>query len=330
MRSLAGANSMINFDQQNELIARMIANVEQVIVGKREAIEMSIIALLCGGHLLLEDVPGVGKTMLARALSQTISCSLKRIQFTPDLLPSDIMGVSIYNQKEQDFEFRPGPIMSNFVLADEINRTSPKTQAALLEAMEEKHVTVDGTTYSLPMPFILMATQNPLEHEGTFTLPEAQIDRFMIKLKLGYPEPEEELEMLALVQDKHPIETLKPIISKEELVELQRRVRHIYVDGSLREYIVALAQATRRHPDVLLGASPRAATALMRAAQARALLFNRSYAVPDDIKQMVGPVCGHRLILHTDARANGKEAAHILDALLTSIPVPNLRQAAGS
>jgi len=321
--------SVIGFDQQHELIKSMIDNVERVIRGKRETIRTAMIGLLAGGHLLLEDVPGVGKTMLARALAQTVSCTLKRIQFTPDLLPSDIMGVSIYNQKLQDFQFRPGPIMANFVLADEINRTSPKTQAALLEAMEEEHVTVDGVTYDLPKPFILMATQNPIEHEGTFMLPEAQLDRFMLRLSLGYPDADAEMDMLELTARRHPIETLRPIISKEELIELQKRVREIHIDRSLREYIIRLAQLSREHPAVWLGASPRAAAALMRAAQARAMMADRAYVIPDDVKAMVKPVWGHRLIVKAEARARGKDSSAILDELLHRVPVPNFRQAAG-
>jgi len=321
--------SVIGFDQQHELIKSMIDNVERVIRGKRETIRTAMIGLISGGHLLLEDVPGVGKTVLARALAQTVSCTLKRIQFTPDLLPSDIMGVSIYNQKLQDFQFRPGPIMANFVLADEINRTSPKTQAALLEAMEEQHVTVDGVTYELPKPFILMATQNPIEHEGTFMLPEAQLDRFMLKLSMGYPDTDAEMDMLELTARKHPIETLRPIISKEELLELQKRVREIHVDRSLREYIIRLAQLSREHPAVLLGASPRAAAALMRAAQARAMMADRGYVIPDDVKAMVKPVWAHRLIMKADARARGRDQAAILEELLHREPVPNFRQAAG-
>lgn len=320
---------IIGFDQPHELIHHLITNVETVIKGKRETIENAMIAILCGGHILLEDVPGVGKTMLARALAKAVGCSMTRIQFTPDLLPSDITGVSIYNQKLQEFEFRPGPIMSNFVLADEINRTSPRTQAALLEAMEELNVTVDGVTYELPKPFLLVATQNPVEHEGTFMLPEAQLDRFMMRLRLGYPETNAELEMLDTAMRKHPVELLRPTIDKGELMELQKQVRQVYVDVSIREYIVALAQQSRLHPHLVLGVSPRASLALMRASQAKAMMANRTFVVPDDVKAVVKHVLAHRLILNAEARASGKDQEMIVEELLKRVPVPNFRHAAG-
>lgn len=320
---------IIGFDQPHELIHQLITNVETVIKGKRETIENAMIAILCGGHILLEDVPGVGKTMLARALAKAVGCSMTRIQFTPDLLPSDITGVSIYNQKLQEFEFRPGPIMSNFVLADEINRTSPRTQAALLEAMEELNVTVDGVTYELPKPFLLVATQNPVEHEGTFMLPEAQLDRFMMRLRLGYPETNAELEMLDTAMRKHPVELLRPTIDKGELMELQKQVRQVYVDVSIREYIVALTQQSRLHPHLVLGVSPRASLALMRASQAKAMMANRTFVVPDDVKAVVKHVLAHRLILNAEARASGKDQEMIVEELLKRVPVPNFRHAAG-
>ena len=244
------------FDEYNGKIAKVIDNVEKVMIGKSEIIQLSIVSILCGGHTLLEDVPGVGKTMLVKALAKSLGCSFKRIQFTPDLLPSDVTGMSVYNQKTMQFEYRPGPIMGNVVLADEINRTSPKTQAALLEAMEEGSVTIDGETHLLPTPFFVMATQNPIEYEGTFPLPEAQLDRFLIKLRLGYPQLEEEVEMLSRLQVHHPIESVKAVISSEELKDLQQSVRNIYVEDSIRRYIVRLTEATRTHPKVYLGASP--------------------------------------------------------------------------
>lgn len=313
------------FDQPQPLVERMIMNVEKVIVGKRETIEKAFVAMLSGGHLLLEDVPGVGKTMLVRALAKTIGCEFKRIQCTPDLLPSDVTGVSVFNVKTGDFEFRPGPLMTPIVLADECNRTSPKTQSAFLEAMEEKRVTVDGVGYELPKPFVLLATQNPVDYEGTYALPEAQMDRFMMKLSLGYPTPEQEILMLDRLQDRRPLDHLKPVIVQDEFVQLQREAAMIHVDNTLKDFIVRLALATRQHSDLYLGASPRASYSLMRAAQTAAYMKSRSFVVPDDIKDLVLPIWSHRLILTSEARMTGKSADMILAELLASIQTPVLR-----
>ncbi|SDO66097.1 MoxR-like ATPase [Paenibacillus sp. yr247] len=313
------------FDQPQPLVERMIMNVEKVIVGKRETIENAFVAMLSGGHLLLEDVPGVGKTMLVRALARTIGCEFKRIQCTPDLLPSDVTGVSVFNAKTGDFEFRPGPLMTPIVLADECNRTSPKTQSAFLEAMEEKRITIDGVGYELPKPFVLLATQNPVDYEGTYALPEAQMDRFMMKLTLGYPTPEQEILMLDRLQDRQPLDHLKPVIVQDEFVQLQREAAMIHVDNTLKDFIVRLALATREHSDLYLGASPRASYALMRAAQTSAYMKGRSFVVPDDIKDLVLPIWTHRLILTSEARMTGKSADMILSGLLASLQTPVLR-----
>lgn len=303
-------------------IDHVLENISKVIIGKREVAELSVAALLAGGHILLEDVPGVGKTMLVRALAKSTGANFRRIQFTPDLLPSDVVGVSIYNPKEMEFEFRPGPIMGNIVLADEINRTSPKTQSALLEGMEESSVTVDGETLSIPKPFFVMATQNPIEHEGTYPLPEAQLDRFIMKLKMGYPTPSEEIQVLNSLEHAVPIEDLDTVITLEELITIQKEVRTVHVSEVLKGYIVELATRTRHDPYVYLGASPRASIALMRAAQAYALMKGRDYATPDDVQYLAPFVFAHRIILKPEARYEGMATQTILKDIIKRTPVP--------
>ncbi len=304
---------------------RIVANVENVIVGKHRELRLAITALLCGGHMLIEDVPGVGKTMLARAIATSTGCSFRRIQFTPDLLPSDITGVSIYNQKEGDFEFRPGPIIAQVVLADEVNRATPKTQSALLEAMEERQVTVDGVTHKLPLPFMVMATQNPIEYEGTFPLPEAQLDRFMIRVHLGYPSPTDEVLVLDLQQVTHPVDTIKQVTDATEILQVQRAVKEIYVDPLIKQYIVAIANATREHEAVYLGASPRGSLALFRTSQARALLEGRDFVTPDDVKDLALVTLGHRIILSPGAKVKGTTVSDVVAACLNRVPVPGSR-----
>ncbi|HEV2656843.1 MAG: MoxR family ATPase [Chloroflexota bacterium] len=304
-------------------VQRVVGNVERVIVGKAEPVAFSLIAVICHGHVLIEDVPGVGKTVLTKAIARSIGCTFKRIQFTPDLLPSDVTGVSIYNQKTSNFEYRPGPIMAQIVLADEINRATPKTQSALLEAMEEAQVTVDGITYHLPEPFMVMATQNPIEYEGTFPLPEAQLDRFMMNIKLGYPKPSDEMNILDSHQHHHPLEDLAQIMTAEELVLIQHQVRAVHVDPSIREYIVAISNATRSHTSIYLGASPRGSLALFRAAQALAAMRGRGYVIPDDVKLLVKPTLAHRIIVTPAARVRSITSTAILDEILQTVPVPN-------
>ncbi len=311
------------------IASRLVDNVEKVIIGKRPAIESTVICLLCQGHLLIEDVPGVGKTMLAKSLAKSVGCTFKRIQFTPDLLPSDITGVSVFNEKTREFEFRPGPILAQIVLTDEINRATPKTQSALLEAMEEHQVTVDGITYLTPKPFLVLATQNPIEYEGTFPLPEAQLDRFLMRVSLGHPAPADEIAILEAQQYVHPIETLEQVVSAEELLEAQEQIKATFVDDLVKEYIVELVGASRKHPDVYLGASPRGSLALFKTAQARAGLDGRDYITPDDIKSLAEATLAHRMIISPAARIKNVDSRSLVDELLRSVPVPGTRVRAG-
>ncbi|MGF1505124.1 MAG: AAA family ATPase [Anaerolineae bacterium] len=303
---------------------RIVRNVSQVIIGKKREIMLTVIGLLCEGHLLIEDVPGVGKTMLANALARSIGCSFSRIQFTPDMLPSDITGVSIFNQRTQEFEFRSGPLMAQIVLADEINRTTPKTQSALLEAMEEYQVTADGTTYELARPFMVMATQNPIEYEGTFPLPEAQLDRILLRIHLGYPEPNEELAILDAQQYQHPVESIEQVVSVDQLLRAQEEVRSVYLDNQVKRYIVDLVTATRHHDAVYLGASPRGSLSLYRACQARAVLAGRDHVLPDDVKDMAESTLAHRIIVGRTARITDMtvNAENIIADILRRTPVP--------
>jgi MoxR-like ATPase len=301
---------------------KVTENIEKVIVGKRGTVELAVVSLLCQGHLLIEDVPGVGKTMLARSLARSLGCRFSRIQFTPDMLPSDVTGVSIFNQVSREFEFRPGPVMAQIVLADEINRATPKTQAALLEAMEERQVTVDGITHQLPQPFMVLATQNPIEYEGTFPLPEAQLDRFLLRVQLGYPMLEEEVNVLERQQFRHPIDELEPVVSVEEVTQAQEEVKQVYVAPGVKRYIVELSRRTRDFPEVYLGASPRGSLTLYRAGQARAALQGRDYVLPDDIKALAEPALGHRVILGPAARLRDLSAVDVVDEILNSVPVP--------
>jgi MoxR-like ATPase len=300
---------------------RTIGNIERVIVGKHAEVRLAIVALLCEGHILIEDVPGVGKTMLAKALSRSVGCAFRRIQFTPDLLPSDVTGLSIFNQKTQDFEFRPGPIMAQVVLADEINRATPKTQSALLECMEERQATIDGVSYPMQSPFLVIATQNPIEYEGTFALPEAQLDRFLLRIRLGYPKPMEELVILDEQKRLHPIESVQQVLSLDELRQMQAGVKEIYVDQGVADYIVRLVGATREHADVYLGASPRGSLHLYKAAQALAAINGRDYVIPDDIKQLAVPVLGHRLIVRSQASLREVDNDAIVREVLSTVPI---------
>jgi MoxR-like ATPase len=301
---------------------RIIDNVEKVIIGKLDEIQLTLIALLCQGHVLIDDVPGVGKTMLAKAMARSLGCSFKRIQFTPDMLPSDVTGVSIYDQSTGQFEFRPGPVMANIVLTDEINRATPKTQSALLEAMEEHQVTVDGVTHHLDKPFMVLATQNPIEYEGTFPLPEAQLDRFLMRVSLGYPSPSDEIRILEAQQYVHPIETTEQVVDASELVAVQERIKDVYVHDAIKEYIVSLVGATRSHPDVYLGSSPRGSLAIYRTCQARSALLGREYVIPDDVKALAAPTLGHRLIVNPAARIKEVDPRTVIKEVLQAVEAP--------
>lgn len=312
-RTIAGAR---------EIAGRLLDNLGKVILGKGYEEQLAVMALMCRGHLLIEDVPGVGKTMLARSIATSVGGSFRRIQFTPDLLPADITGVSVFNQKTGDFEYRAGPIVAQVVLADEINRASPKTQAALLEAMEEHQVTVDGVPHPMPEPFIVMATQNPIEYEGTFPLPETELDRFLVRLHLGYPDKADEMEVLEAQRYRHPVDDLAPVVDNDDLLALQAAVRDVHVSEEVKEYIVSISEATRKHVNLYLGASPRGSLALYRLSQARAVLDDRDFVLPDDVKSLAYPALGHRVILSSSARIQGASTADAIAEVLAQVAVP--------
>jgi len=304
---------------------KIVDNVEQVIVGKHEAVQSTVVALLCEGHLLIEDVPGTGKTMLAKSVAKSLGCKFRRIQFTPDMLPSDVTGISVFNQKTREFEFRPGPVMAQIVLTDEINRATPKTQSALLEAMEERQLTVDGVTYPLERPFLVLATQNPIEYEGTFPLPEAQLDRFMLRIHLGYPSATDEITMLDSQQFTHPVTRIEQVVPTEELMAAQEQIKSVHISDLIKEYIVSLVSVTRKHSDVYLGASPRGSLALYKTGQARAAILGRDYVIPDDIKALAIETLAHRLIISPSARIKNVDPRAVIQEILDSTPVPGAR-----
>ncbi|HSM58624.1 MAG TPA: MoxR family ATPase [Candidatus Sulfomarinibacteraceae bacterium] len=302
--------------------ARLRQNIQKVIVGKDDVIDLALIALLCQGHLLLEDVPGTGKTTLAKTVARSLGCTFQRIQFTPDLLPSDVTGIYFYNQKQQEFVFRPGPIFSEILLADEINRATPRTQSALLEAMQERQVTVDIATHELPRPFLVMATQNPIELEGTFPLPEAQLDRFLMRITIGYPDEAQENDILLRFEREDPLETLEAVVEPQQILQMQEAVRLIRVEESVRNYIVNVCRTTRRHDDIELGASPRATMALYRTCQAYAAVHDREFVIPDDVKAMAPPVLTHRLVVNPQTRLRGRQPEDIIREVVETVPVP--------
>ncbi len=322
----AASSAVIQTPQDvGNLSKRIIGNVEQAIVGKRKQLILSLVTWLSGGHLLLEDVPGVAKTMLARALAKSVGCTFKRVQCTPDLLPTDVTGTSIFNQKSGEFEFRAGPVFTQILLADEINRATPRTQASLLEAMAEACVTADGVTHTLRPPFVVIATQNPVDHEGTFPLPEAQLDRFMMRFSLGYPSMEEELRMLELLQHRHPVDGLRAVATADEIASAQNVIRQIHVDPRVRQYLLQIVSETRSHQDIALGGSPRATIALFRCSQAMAAILGRSYVLPDDIKKIVAPVMNHRVIVRPESRLRKVTAEKVIEEIVGEIAVPTIQ-----
>ena len=312
----------LTIDEIKTAASKIRENVGKVVVGKSEVVDLALVALLCEGHILFEDIPGIGKTTMAKALARSLDCSFRRIQFTPDLLPSDVTGLSVYNQKTQEFEYRPGPLVAQIVLADEINRATPRTQSALLEAMQERQITVDGVTKPLPRPFLVFATQNPIELEGTFPLPEAQVDRFFMRLALGYPSEEEENTILLRFERDEPLETLQPVIDTDTVLAMQRAVRGVRVEESVRDYIITIVRATRVHASVELGASPRGSLYLFRASQALAALRSRDFVLPDDVKYLAPFVLTHRLIISAQTRLRGRDVHQIIKQVIDSVPVP--------